>query len=295
MILSKYIFALNALYNDKRRIYVKTNVIFTVLFLMVNITGKAQTMYGTTGLLYAPTAEMQKDKTFMIGGSMINHSIYRSAYWNSHDEYNPYTYNYYLNITFFSCLEIAYACTLVKGIYNNVGWPQQTWGKFVNQDRSFHGRLRLWKEGWWKPWTPQIVLGANDPGSHSDHGGGNITFDNVGENTNHLTRFYLAATKHFTFQQWGTLGVHASVIQFDGLDFDNDHGVTVGVNYRFQRPADGFWNRALNGLDVMGEYYDGVWNIGANYSVWKERINVVAALYDGQYWSVGMYFKVCLK
>lgn len=61
----------------------------------------------------------------------------------------------------------------------------------MNQDRSFHGRLRLWKEGWWKQWTPQIVLGVNDPGSHSDHGGGNITFDDVGENTNHLTRFTL--------------------------------------------------------------------------------------------------------
>ena len=59
-------------------------------------------MYGTTGLLYAPTAEMQKDKTFMIGRSMIDHNIYRSDYWNSYKEYIPYyTYNYYFNITIF--------------------------------------------------------------------------------------------------------------------------------------------------------------------------------------------------
>ena len=254
-----------------------------------------QHLYGTTGLISAPTAEMQKDKTLMIGGSMIDHNIYRSDYWSNSREYNPYTFNYYLNITIFPWLEVAYTCTLVKGVHGSSYWPQQTWGKFTNQDRSFHFRLRAWKEGWWKSWTPQVVLGANDPGSHADHGGGNITFDNVGENTNHLTRFYLAATKHFAFQQLGTLGIHASVIQFDGLDFDNDHGVTVGMNYRFQRPNDGFWNKALNGLNVMGEYYDGVWNIGANYSVWKDRINVVAALYDGRYWSVGMYFRVCLK
>lgn len=93
----------------------------------------------------------------------------------------------------------------------------------------------------------------------------------------------------------GTLGIHASVIQFDGLDLDNDHGITVGVNYRFKRPQDGFWNKAFNGLNMMGEYYDSMWSVGANYSIWKDRINVVAALYDGQYWSVGMYFKVCLK
>lgn len=109
-----------------------------------------QHAYGTTGLLFAPTAEMQKDKTVMIGGGMLDRNTYRDGYWNSHEEYNPYTYNYYLNITIFPWLEVAYTCTLVKGV---PGWPQQTLGKFVNQDRSFHGRLRLWKEGWWKQST----------------------------------------------------------------------------------------------------------------------------------------------
>ncbi len=120
-------------------------IIYFLLLLVMGGKIHAQAMYGTTGLLHAPTAEMQKDKTILIGGSMIDHNIYRSGYWNSHKEYNPYTYNYYLNITFFPWLEVAYTCTLVKGV---PGWPQQTWGKFVNQDRSFHGRLRLWKEGW---------------------------------------------------------------------------------------------------------------------------------------------------
>lgn len=267
-------------------------IIYFLLLLVMGGKIHAQAMYGTTGLLHAPTAEMQKDKTILIGGSMIDQNIYRSGYWNSHKEYNPYTYNYYLNITFFPWLEVAYTCTLVKGV---PGWPQQTLGKFVNQDRSFHFRLRAWKEGWWKLWTPQIVLGANDPGSHSDHGGGNITFDNADENTNHLTRFYLAATKHFIFQRWGTLGVHASVIQFDGLDFDNDHGFTLGANFRFNRQGDGFWTKALNGLNLMGEYYDGVVNVGGNYAVWKDRINLTASLYDGKYWSVELYFRVCLK
>lgn len=276
------------------RLFMKKYFLLILLYCVCQDTF-GQHVYGTTGLLFAPTAEMQCDKTIMIGGSMINHRTYRSNYWKGSREYTPYTYNYYLNVTIFPWLEVAYTCTLVKGAHGSSYWPQQTWGKFVNQDRSFHGRLRLWKEGWWKQWTPQIVLGANDPGSHSDHGGGNITFDDVGENTNHLTRFYLAATKHFIIRQWGTLGIHASVIQFDGLDFDNEHGVTVGVNYRFNHPQDGFWSKALNGLNLMGEYYDGVFNVGGNYAVWKDRINLTASLYDGQYWSVGLYFKVCLK
>ena len=263
------------------------------LFLWIVQGATAQINYGTTGLMNLPTADMQRDKTFIVGCNWLNHHATVPRWWYD-------TWNYYINITIFPWLEAGYLCTGHKAVPTDYGnnsgyWVPSTYGKFTNQDRSFHGRLRLWKEGWWKQWTPQIVLGANDPGSHSDHGGGNITFDDVGENTNHLTRFYLAATKHFIIQQWGTLGIHASVIQFNGLDFDNEHGVAVGVNYRFNRPLDGFWSKALNGLNLMGEYYDGVFNGGGNYALWKDRINLTASLYDGRYWSVGLFFKVCLK
>ena len=263
------------------------------LFLWIVQGATAQINYGTTGLMNLPTADMQRDKTFMVGGNWLNHHATVPRWWYD-------TWNYYINITIFPWLEAGYLCMGHKAVPTDYGnrsgyWVPSTYGKFINQDRSFHFRLRVWKEGWWKQWTPQIVLGANDPGSHSDHGGGNITFDDVGENTNHLTRFYLAATKHFIIQQWGTLGIHASVIQFNGLDFDNEHGVAVGVNYRFNRPLDGFWSKALNGLNLMGEYYDGVFNVGGNYAIWKDRINLTASLYDGRYWSVGLFFKVCLK
>ena len=108
-----------------------------------------------------PTADMQKDKTVMLGGNVLDkHPL--STYWNNKNY--TYTYNYYINVTIFPWLEVAYTCTLVKGVKGNY-WPEQTWGKFRNQDRNFSGRLRLWKEGWWKEWTPQLVLGANDPGS----------------------------------------------------------------------------------------------------------------------------------
>ena len=126
---------------------------------------KGQAFYGTTGLLHAPTAVMQKDKTVMLGGNMLDVNIL-SRYW-VRSEYHSYTYNYYINCTLFPWLEVAYTCTLVKGIHGSSYWPQQTWGRFTNQDRSFHFRLRAWKEGWWKAWTPQVVIGANDPGSHS--------------------------------------------------------------------------------------------------------------------------------
>lgn len=75
----------------------------------------------------------------------------------------------------------------------------------------------------------------------------------------------------------------------------NKHTVTLGANFRFQREGDGFWTQALNGLNLMGELYDGRVNVGGTYSVWKDRINLQGELYGGKYFSAGLYFKVCLK
>lgn len=165
---------------------------------------KGQALYGTSGLLHMPTADMQKDKTVMLGGNVLDkHPL--STYWNNKNY--TYTYNYYINVTIFPWLEVAYTCTLVKGVKGNY-WPEQTWGKFRNQDRNFSGRLRLWKEGWWKEWTPQLVLGANDPGSFDNNGGGNINFNQEAGTHNYFNRFFLAATKHLFFQNVGELGLH---------------------------------------------------------------------------------------
>lgn len=86
------------------------------LFLGTNSL-KGQAFYGTTGLLHAPTADMQKDKTFMVGGNMLDVNTL-SRYW-VRSEYHSYTFNYYINITMFPWLEVAYTCTLVNGIYKN--------------------------------------------------------------------------------------------------------------------------------------------------------------------------------
>jgi len=67
----------------------------------------AQLTYGTTGLLHAPSAEMQKDKTVMLGANFLNKEITPPT-WYYH------TYNYYLNVTIMPWLEVAYTCTLFK-------------------------------------------------------------------------------------------------------------------------------------------------------------------------------------
>ena len=85
----------------------KFKLFLIVLLVFVPSMLSAQMTYGTTGLLHAPSAEMQRDKTFMIGGNFMNKELTPPT-WYYH------TYNYFLNITFFPWLEVAYKCTLFK-------------------------------------------------------------------------------------------------------------------------------------------------------------------------------------
>lgn len=169
-------------------------------------------------------------------------------------------------------------------------------GKYTNQDRAFNARLRLWKEGWWKSWTPQIVLGLDDPTSHEAYGGGAIKFDEDGMQNNHFTRYYLAATKHFSFTGVGTLGVHAAYVDYRACWFPHYRRPAAGVNFKFNLlPEDNLAVKALNGLDLMAEYDARTVNIGAHYQLWKDHINLIAELNDGKYFSGGIYFKIHLK
>lgn len=265
----------------------------TVLFIVCfNNLSRGQAFYGTTGLLHAPTAEMQKDKTFMLGGNVLH--LVPLQYISSNEI--KYTFNYYLNITIFPWLEVGYTCTINYAEHGSTYFPKQSWGKYTNQDRAFNARLRLWKEGWWKPWTPQIVLGLDDPTSHESYGGGTIKFDEDGMQNNHFTRYYLAATKHFSFDEIGTLGVHVAYVDYRACWFPHYRRPAAGVNFNFNLlPEDNLAVKVLNGLELMTEYDARTVNIGVHYEIWKNRINLIAELNDGKYLSGGLYFKFCLK
>lgn len=251
-----------------------------------------QALRGTTGLLHAPTAEMQRDKTFMFGGNVLH--LVPLQYISSKEV--KYTFNYYVNITFFPWLEVGYTCTVNHADHGSTYFPPQSWGKYTNQDRSFYARLRLWKEGWWKPWTPQVVLGLDDPTSHDSYGGGSIKFDEEGMQNNYFTRYYLAVTKHFGFKGVGTLGVHAAYVDYRACGRPHYKRPACGVNFQFALPLDeSLAVQALNGLELMAEYDARTVNVGGQYHIWKDHINLVAELNEGKYFSGGVYFKVHLK
>lgn len=260
-------------------------VVLAAAFLLIPLSVKAQYVYGTTGLLHAPSADMQRDKTFMCGFSYLQIAA-TPKHWN----YD--TWNYYINITIFPWLEVGYTCTLHK--IGLSGYPY----KFRNQDRQFSGRLRVWKEGWWKEWTPQIVIGANDPSTNDVLGDpdkddyGFTGTSSVGNG--HWNRYYVAATKHFGVGNVGELGVHLGYVYNKRRDYHRN-GPVAGVNFQFGLPAVSFWNKAVNGLNVIAEYDSHSVNCGIGYNFWKDYISGVVELTGCRYPSAGMVFRVHLK
>lgn len=294
-------------------------IVLSMLALAMHcLDGKAQFTYGTTGLLNMPTADMQKDKTVLLGGAFLNKHASASRWFYD-------TYNYYANITIFPFLEVSYNLVLHKAVKDDYGtqnsgyWVPNTYGKFINQDRQFMVRLRLWKEGWWRSWTPQVVVGSDDISSHS-WGRTKRRFA-VEDNTSNgfSNRYYLAVTKHFDVKTVGQLGVHLSYLYNVRSDYALN-ALSVGANFRLALPESSTGMKLINKLNIMAEAYPangrgylykesfeaqknlergfsvGKYdiNIGAMYSIWKEHVNLMFELYGCRHFSGGVQFKLHL-
>ncbi len=289
-------------------------IIFFLTFIVALPDCYAQYNVGTTGLLNMPTADMQRDKTVLIGGSFLDKHT-SPARWH----YD--TFNYYFNITLFPWLEVAYDLTLFKALpYPDGHWVPRTYGKFVNQDRNFAVRIRIWKEGDWKWWMPQIVIGGNDA-IHNSVSGNKIK-PIKGYGNGFQNRYYLVLTKHFDWEGIGQLGAHLSYVYNERSDY-HINAPAVGADLKFnvldtnERLS---WQKVLNGLDVMMEFYPannqgvsdlkrkygkepsrgqhlGIWdiNIGGSYSFLGDKINLYSEFYGCRYFSGGVMFKLHLK
>jgi hypothetical protein len=121
------------------------SILLAFLLLSVSISGtEAQSLTGITGLLNAPSANMQKDGTFYMGANYLNRN-YINAYGNG--KYNCLIY--YFDLTFLPFLEINFRNT------RQLNNPDLT----HTVDRMLSFRLRVLKE---RKYWPSIVLGVND-------------------------------------------------------------------------------------------------------------------------------------
>ena len=92
-------------------------LVLTLLIIGVHQHIQAQYMLGTTGMMNIPTADRQKPGTVMLGGNYLPKQMMPARF-----DYN--TGNYYVSISFFSFLELAYRETLIKGDY--MPWISET-------------------------------------------------------------------------------------------------------------------------------------------------------------------------
>lgn len=259
----------------------KRTILILMLCFSIGInTINAQFTNGVTGLLHMPNAEMQKDGTFIIGANYLNKHNLPSKKWWGYD-----TYNYFLNFTFLDRIEISYICTLVQGKPGTgYHWPVYTYGKFVNQDRQFAGKIQLVKEGEWWQHMPAIALGVNDPttGGSSDY----LDLSVAGNRNNgFFNRWYVAMTKHFNIKHAGELGVHATYLYNERTDYPLN-GIGWGINFR---------PNFHKNLNLIVEHDTKTLNVGALYSLWADHFNFLFELQEGKYISCGLVYKVNLK
>jgi hypothetical protein len=121
-----------------------------------------------------------------------------------------------------------------------------------------------------------------------------MKFDGTGMN-NYFTRYYLAASKHFKIENIGELGTHISYIWGRPLHHKHYNKTAIGLNFRFNKKHNSLGSHIINGLNLIAEHDALTFNIGGQYSFWKDRINLTGILSDGKYFSGGVFFKVHLK
>lgn len=245
-------------------------VLAVCFFLCSHTVLMAQLTHGTTGLLNAPSAEMQDSKTVMLGGNFLNKEI-TPATWN----YN--TYNYYLNFTVFPFLEVAYTATMFKAKTIGVGNLTDP-EKFCNQDRYFSARLRVLKEGQFWKHMPSVVIGTSDP--YTESGDGEVAST---EGNGYFCRFYLAATKHFLLGK-ERLGIHVSYVYNRRID-RNLNGIAAGIT---------FTPSVLPNLRLIAEYDNIDYSVGASYLL-SDQVHMQLMLQDMKYLTAGLCYKMHLK
>lgn len=249
--------------------FIKQKLCLVILFSLLLLPARAQLTYGTTGLLHAPSAEMQRDKTFMLGGNFLNQEI-TPEFWNYH------TYNYFLNITIFPWLEVAYTCTLLKA--EALGLGEYGYSGFTNQDRYFSVRLRAVREGQFWKHMPAVVIGSSDPFTST----GSVISPTEGNG--YFCRFYVAASKHIPIAGREEIGVHLSYLYNDRVEYKLN-GFAGGITYN---PS------FLPELRVIAEYDSKDFALGASYLLFR-HLHLQFELQRMKYFSGGLTFKIHLK
>lgn len=255
--------------------------IFLPIFLLIgHISISAQQYTGMTGLIHTPSAEMNEAGTARIGGHFLNREFTPNGGFNFEGKYH--TADYYLALTPFSWIELAYTCTLQKGYHRdgNANIINDGRTRYYYQDRYFSIKLQPLKEN---KWWPAIAIGANDPiGTMGTVHEGDTPTNGDGM-SQYFSNYYVVATKHFGSRA-GELGLHIAYRKFKRAYNSHWNGVVGGATFRptFAR-----------NLRAIVEYTRKDINVGADCLLWKHLL-LQASLQNGKYFTGGLCFCINL-
>lgn len=244
-------------------------------------TVRGQFWDSSTGLLQAPSADMNADGTFMITNNFINKHAISDWYWGYH------TFMYGFHINFWSRLEIGYVCVIMDG--KRKASPNARDLIMFNQDRHFVGKLLLLREGEFGiSWFPALAVGFSDPttGTGADYSKAAVG----GSGNGFFNRYYVVATKHFA-TPIGQVGTHLGYQFNKRADFPMN-GPTAAIDWS---PV---WIQNMGIIDntkVILEYDSRTVNMGFIASLWENRFEAMFELQNFQWVNLGLRYKLRLK
>lgn len=250
------------------------------LMLLACFASRGQFWDSSTGLLQCPSAEMNRDGTFMITNNFLNeYSL--SPRWG----YN--TFGYGFNLSVFKRLEIGYVCAIFDGKRHPD--PSERDLIMFNQDRHFTAKALLLKEGEFGfSWLPALAVGFSDPFTGS--GGGEYIGSDVsgGSGNGYFNRYYIVATKHFN-SKVGVIGTHFGY-QYNLRQDIHYNGPCVAVDW-----VPVWLNKPNFSLKAIAEYDSRTFNIGFIASIWQDRFEAMFELMALKWVNFGVRYKLVLK
>lgn len=216
------------------------NIITTLLLIVSQL--NAQTLEGTCGLFFIPTAEMQKDATITIGTNFVNKNLVSFSDY-SQDAITPY-------ITFSFLPFVEFNIKITRYVEKGVG--DQALG-----DRTFSGRLRIIEES---STLPSIVIGCHD-----------LLTVFGGVEAIHNNSLYIVATKNFQLYNFLisnislTAGYGSDILQartynfvglFGGVSIEFFRIMNLMNEYDGKRFNGGFRIKLFNNISILGGFLD---------------------------------------
>lgn len=253
--------------NCKIRKSIFLPLLLLLLLPLGNHTVQAQQYTGMTGLLHAPSAEMDTIENARIGVHALPTYMMPDAMRFEGEKYA--SSNWYLSVMPFKWIELGYSFTLMK-FRKNLKKKSEEIG-FYSKDRYFSLRLRPLNEGhYW----PSVVIGGNDVIGQRDGDSHSFYFRN----------FYVAASKHIDLP-FGEVGAHLAYRKWAKSYNSRWNGVVGGITLR---PA------IYSPLRMIAEYDGNGINVGADCVLFR-YVQLQMSLMQCRYLSLGGAIRIELN